>query len=77
MALAPATLTFDCAAPMSVAAFWAAAMGYRLDPDSDEEAAYISDPSGATQGLYFQTRARAEGREEPRTPRPAPLRDDG
>ena len=54
MALAPATLTFDCADPMQVATFWAAAMGYRLDPDSDDEAAYLADPSGATQGLYFQ-----------------------
>ena len=54
MALAPATLTFDCGDPMQVATFWAAAMGYRLDPDSDDEGAYLADPSGATKGLYFQ-----------------------
>jgi predicted enzyme related to lactoylglutathione lyase len=54
VALEPGTLTFDCADPVAVATFWAAAMGYELDDDSDETGAYIADPSGRTQGMFFQ-----------------------
>ena len=55
MGLTPDTLTFDCASPVAVAAFWAAAFGYELDPTSDdEEGAYIADPSGRTPGIFFQ-----------------------
>ncbi len=54
MPLDPATLTFDCADPVRVATFWAAALGYRLDPDSDATGAYVSDPSGLTAGIFFQ-----------------------
>jgi predicted enzyme related to lactoylglutathione lyase len=48
------TLTFDCADPMRVAEFWAAALGFELDADSDQEGAYLADPSGRTRGLFFQ-----------------------
>jgi hypothetical protein len=48
------TITFDCADTVGVATFWAAALGFELDPDSDQEGASLSDPSGKTQGLYFQ-----------------------
>jgi predicted enzyme related to lactoylglutathione lyase len=37
-----------------VATFWAAALGFEMDPDSDQEGASLSDPSGRTRGLYFQ-----------------------
>jgi predicted enzyme related to lactoylglutathione lyase len=52
--LQPDTLVFDCAAPIAVATFWAAALGYELDPTSDEDDAYIGDPSGRTAGIFFQ-----------------------
>lgn len=54
MGLEPSTLTVDCADPVRVATFWAAAMGYELDPDSDDEGALIKDPTGATPGMFFQ-----------------------
>ena len=48
------TLTFDCADPSLVAQFWAEALGYGFDKDSDASGAYISDPSGRTAGMFFQ-----------------------
>ena len=54
MALEPGTLTFDCVDPVAVATFWAGATGYTFDDDSDETGAYIADPSGRTQGMFFQ-----------------------
>jgi hypothetical protein len=48
------SLSFDCAEPMPVATFWAAALGFELDPESDQQGAWISDPSGRTRGIYFQ-----------------------
>lgn len=47
-------LNFDCADPVAVATFWGAVLGFDLDEDSDEELAYIADPSGATRGIFFQ-----------------------
>jgi len=47
-------LTFDCADPVRVATFWAAAMDFELSDDSDETGAYIADPSRKTEGMYFQ-----------------------
>ena len=47
------TLTFDCADTMLVARFWAAALGFDVDPDSGPEDASISDPSGSHH-LFFQ-----------------------
>ena len=54
MTLTPDTLSFDCADPLRVADFWAAALGYEPDPDNDEDLAFLSDPSGATRGMFFQ-----------------------
>lgn len=54
MGLQPDTLVFDCAAPIAVATFWAAALGYELDPTSAEDDAFIGDPSGRTAGIFFQ-----------------------
>ena len=48
------TLTFDTASPMRAAAFWAATLGFELDPESDDEGALIRDPAGRTRGIFFQ-----------------------
>ena len=48
------TVTFDCADPMRLAAFWADALGFELVPGSDPEGAAVRDPSGGTDKLYFQ-----------------------
>ncbi len=53
MALEPSTLTFDCADPIRVATFWAAALGYDVE-DADATEAYLSDPSGRTAGIFLQ-----------------------
>jgi predicted enzyme related to lactoylglutathione lyase len=54
MTLRPDTLTFDCADVMRVARFWTDALGWELDPESEPDGALVRDPSGATDGLYFQ-----------------------
>jgi predicted enzyme related to lactoylglutathione lyase len=48
------TLTFDAADARRLAGFWGAALGFDLDEDSDEEGAYLADPSGRTRGIFFQ-----------------------
>jgi predicted enzyme related to lactoylglutathione lyase len=48
------SLSYDCAEPMRVATFWAAVLAFELDPESDQQGAWISDPSGRTRGIYFQ-----------------------
>jgi predicted enzyme related to lactoylglutathione lyase len=52
--LAPDELVFDCADPVRVATFWAAALGYELEEDADETGAFIIDPSGRMSGMFFQ-----------------------
>ncbi|MGZ4132771.1 MAG: VOC family protein [Actinomycetota bacterium] len=47
------TVTFDCADPVRVAAFWAAALGFEM-ADDDPDGAYVRDPSGRTRGIFFQ-----------------------
>lgn len=47
------TLTFDCADPRPVAAFWCLALGYEID-DVDDDGAYIVDPAGRGVAIYFQ-----------------------
>jgi hypothetical protein len=54
MALRPYTLMFDTQDPIRVASFWAEALGFELDPDSDRMTAYIADPSKLTPGAFFQ-----------------------
>ena len=54
MAVRIDTLTFDCADTMRVARFWAEALGFELDPDSEPDGAAIRDPSGRSEGMYFQ-----------------------
>jgi hypothetical protein len=48
------SVTFDCADPMRLAAFWADALAFDLDPESDAEGARVVDPSGRFSSLYFQ-----------------------
>ena len=58
MGLTPDALTFDCAAPLTVATFWAAALGYELDYDPDDtedDGVALVDPSGRSRGMYFQS----------------------
>ncbi|MGE5227453.1 MAG: VOC family protein [Planctomycetaceae bacterium] len=47
------TVTFDCADPIRVATFWAAALGFEL-ADADPAGSYVRDPSGRTRGIFFQ-----------------------
>ena len=54
MALRPDALVFDTREPMVEAIFWAGALGFDLDPDSDASDAHISDPSVRTSGAFFQ-----------------------
>jgi predicted enzyme related to lactoylglutathione lyase len=54
VALRPSTLMFDTRDPLRVATFWAAALGFELDPDSDQTGGYIADPSARTPGAFFQ-----------------------
>jgi predicted enzyme related to lactoylglutathione lyase len=53
VAAAPDTLSFDCADPVRVAAFWAAALGHEL-VDPDAELTFVRDPSGRSRGAFFQ-----------------------
>jgi predicted enzyme related to lactoylglutathione lyase len=53
MGLTPDTLSFDCADPVAVATFWAAALGFEL-VDADPAGSFITDPSGAHAGIFFQ-----------------------
>ena len=54
MGLEPDTLTFDCADPVRVATFWAAALDWELDPDSGEQSAFVADPEEIARGMFFQ-----------------------
>jgi hypothetical protein len=47
------TITFDCAEPKALAAFWAAALGMVVE-DEDDEGAFVMDPARASKGLFFQ-----------------------
>ena len=49
-----ATVTFDCADPMRLASFWAEVFGSDLAPGSDPDGARVRDPTGVSEGLYFQ-----------------------
>jgi predicted enzyme related to lactoylglutathione lyase len=46
-------VTFDCADPVRVATFWAAALEWRLDPESDADGALVRDPATGAE-LGFQ-----------------------
>jgi predicted enzyme related to lactoylglutathione lyase len=48
------TITLDCADTMRLARFWTDALDWELDPESEPGGALVRDPSGRTDGLYFQ-----------------------
>ncbi len=53
MALGLDTMSFDCADPLAVAEFWAAALGFEVvDPETD--LVFLRDPSGVSAGFFFQ-----------------------
>jgi len=54
VALRPSNLVFDTRDPLRVATFWAAALSFDLDPDSDATGAAIADSSDRTAGAFFQ-----------------------
>ncbi|MFF3209269.1 VOC family protein [Streptomyces sp. NPDC002886] len=49
-------VAYDCADPGAQAAFWAQALGYRVQPtpEGQNDWAAISDPDGKGPRLYFQ-----------------------
>ncbi len=50
-------ITFDCAEPARVAAFWCEALGYVLPPSAEGETSWSAavDPTGVGPRLFFQT----------------------
>ncbi|MEU3688102.1 MULTISPECIES: VOC family protein [Streptomyces] len=50
-------VTYDCADPGMVAAFWAEVLGYRFQPPPEgfTDWAAITDPDGKGPRMYFQT----------------------
>jgi hypothetical protein len=47
-------LTFDCADALSVARFWAAALGSDVDEDSTPERAYVEAPAWGGPNIWFR-----------------------
>lgn len=49
-------VAYDCADPGAQAEFWAQALGYRVQPQTEDlnEWAAVSDPDGKGPRLYFQ-----------------------
>lgn len=48
------SVTFDCADPMRLAAFWAAALGSNVDEDSTVERAWVEPAGWGGPNLWFQ-----------------------
>jgi hypothetical protein len=46
-------VTFDCASPLVVATFWAAALGSNVDEDSTDERAYVEAPGWGGPNMWF------------------------
>ena len=53
MSLGFDSLTIDCADPVRLATFWAAALGFEAS-DLDPEGSWIDDPTGGVRGIFFQ-----------------------
>ncbi len=47
------SVTFDCADPMVIAAFWAAALGSDVDEDSTPEKAFVEAPGWGGPNMWF------------------------
>src|SRR3954451_19650258 len=48
------SVTFDCAEPLRVAAFWAAALGSNVDEDSTADRAWVEPAGWGGPSLWFQ-----------------------
>ncbi len=48
------SVTFDCADPLAVATFWAAALGSNVDEDSTSEKAWVEPAGWGGPSLWFQ-----------------------
>jgi predicted enzyme related to lactoylglutathione lyase len=48
------SVTFDCADPLGLAAFWAAALGSDVDEDSTTERAWVEAAGWGGPSLWFQ-----------------------
>ena len=48
------SVTFDCAEPLTVAAFWAAALGSDVDADSTPDKAWVEPAGWGGPSLWFQ-----------------------
>jgi hypothetical protein len=48
------SVTFDCAEPLAVAAFWAEALGSNVDEDSTTEKAWVEPAGWGGPSLWFQ-----------------------
>lgn len=48
------SVTFDCAEPLAVAAFWAGALGSDVDEDSTPERAWVEPAGWGGPSLWFQ-----------------------
>ncbi len=48
------SVTFDCADPMLLAAFWASALGSNVDEDSTPERAWVEPAGWGGPSLWFQ-----------------------
>jgi len=54
------SVTFDCANPMRLAEFWAAAVGSNVDEDSTPERAWVEPAGWGGPNLWFQKVAEAK-----------------
>ena len=48
------SVTFDCADPLRVATFWAAALGSNVDEDSTPEKAWVEPAGWGGPSIWFQ-----------------------
>jgi hypothetical protein len=48
------SVTFDCASAMSLATFWAAALGSNVDEDSTDDRAWVEPAGWGGPNLWFQ-----------------------
>ena len=47
------SVTFDCADPIALATFWAAALGSNVDEDSTAEQAFVEAPGWGGPNIWF------------------------
>src|ERR1700709_1129260 len=47
------SVTFDCAEPLTIAAFWAAALGSNVEEDATEDRAYVEAAGWGGPNMWF------------------------